>query len=163
QPLLRNFHTDSLRYQINVTKTNRLISDVQFRQTVTNTVASVKNAYYDLLYAIDNLEAQRSSLALAGRLLEENRIRVRVGTIARLTEGFAKNQTLPQLDLVAGYGTTGIGGTLLQRDGLGGPIISSTPGGLGDAFSSVFGRDFPTWSIGVNVGYSLFNRSARAA
>ena len=65
-------------------KQNREISDVQFRQTVVNTVASVKQLYYDLIYAIDNLEAQRKSLALAEKLLDENQIKVRVGTMAPL-------------------------------------------------------------------------------
>ena len=52
---------------------------MQFRQTVVNTMANVKQLYYDLIYAIDNLEAQRKSLALAEKLLDENQIKVRVG------------------------------------------------------------------------------------
>ena len=84
QPLLRNFSIDSTRYQIKVAKKNWEISDVQFRQSVVNTVANVKSAYYDLIYALDNLEAQRSSLGLAQQLLGENRIKVRVGTMAPL-------------------------------------------------------------------------------
>jgi len=84
QPLLRNFSIDSTRYQIKVAKKNQEISDVQFRQSVVNTVANVKSAYYDLIYAIDNLSAQRKSLGLAQQLLEENRIKVRVGTMAPL-------------------------------------------------------------------------------
>ena len=65
-------------------KRNREISDVQFRQTVINTVAGVKQLYYDLIFALDNLEAQRKSLALAKKLLDENQIKVRVGTMAPL-------------------------------------------------------------------------------
>ncbi len=251
QPFLRNFHTDSRRYQIKVAKKNREISDVTFRQTVVNTVASVKQSYYDLLYAIDNLEAQRKSLSLAGKFLEENRIKVRVGTMAPLdvvqaeseqasreeavivaeaavaeaedalkratfntndpamwetrivpverptaepvhvdmeaailtalgqrtdmaaarkrlesaeyNVEYARNQLLPALGLVAAYGTTGIGGTLIQREGLGGPIISTVPGGFGDALSDVFGRNFPTWTLGFNFSYPIFNRQAGAA
>lgn len=251
QPLLRDFRIDSNRYQINVAKTNKEISDVQFRQTVVNTVANVKNLYYDLLYSIDNLEAQRKSLALAERFLEENQIKVRVGTLAPLdvvaaesekasreeavilaeaalldaedalkraifpendpamwavkivpvdrptaeqvavdvtsavnralanrtdlvaarkgletdeyTVRFTRNQTLPVFDVVAAYGTTGIGGTFLEREGLGGPVIRTVPGGFGDALSNVFGRDFPTWTLGFNFSYPVFNRQARAA
>jgi outer membrane protein TolC len=76
---------------------------------------------------------------------------------------YARNQLLPNFDLVAAYGTTGIGGTLITRDGLGGPIISTVPGGFGDAISDVFGRDFPTWTLGVNFAYPIFNRQAGAA
>lgn len=251
QPFLRNFKTDARRTQIKVAKKNREISDVQFRQTVVNTVASVKQSYYDLLYAIDNLEAQRKSLALASKFLEENQIKVRVGTLAPLDVvaaeseqasreeavivaeasvaeaedalkraifntndpamwetrivpverptaepfvvdvdaairtalanrtdmtaaqkrlenadynlDYAKNQLLPNLDLVAAYGTTGIGGTFVEREGLGGPIINTVPGGFGDALSDVFGRDYPTWTLGFNVAYPIFNRQAGAA
>jgi HAE1 family hydrophobic/amphiphilic exporter-1 len=84
QPLLRDLRVDSRRYQIKVAKKNREISDVAFRQTVVNTVANVKDRYYDLLYAIDNLEAQRKSLSLAVDLVEQNRTKVRVGTLAQL-------------------------------------------------------------------------------
>jgi outer membrane protein TolC len=251
QPFLRNFKTDARRNQIKVAKKNREISDVTFRQTVVNTVASVKQSYYDLIYALDNLEAQRKSLALASKLLEENQIRVRVGTMAPLdvvaaesevasreeavivaeaavaeaedalkraifntnepavwntrivpverptaeqvnvdadaairnalasrtdidaarkrlesaeyNVEYAHNQLLPDLNLVAGYGTTGIGGTFFEREGLGGDVIRTVPGGYSDALSSVFGRDFPTWTIGVNFAYPILNRQAGAA
>src|SRR5262245_13399066 len=84
QPLLRDFLIDRNRQQITVAKRNREISDVQFRQTVINTVAGVKQLYYDMIFALDNLEAQRKSLALAKKLLDENQIKVRVGTMAPL-------------------------------------------------------------------------------
>jgi outer membrane protein TolC len=251
QPLLRNFSIDFSRQQIRVAKKNREISDVQFRQTVVNTVASVRHLYYDLIYAIDNLEAQRKSLALAQKLLDENQIKVRVGTMAPLdvveaeaevagreetvivaeaalaeaedalkraifaqndpemwatrivpsdrptaeaiqvdtpaaiqralenrtdivaarkglenadiVVKFNRNQALPAVNLVASYGSNGIGGTLIEREGLGGDIIRTVPGGYGDAISSVFGRDYPTWSLGVNISYPVFNRAGAAA
>jgi outer membrane protein TolC len=75
---------------------------------------------------------------------------------------YASNQTLPDLNLVAAYGTSGIGGTIIEREGFGGPVIRTTPGGYGDALSSVFGRDYPTWTLGLNFTYPLFNRQARA-
>jgi outer membrane protein len=84
QPLLRNLRVDTPRYQLRVAKKNKEISDIQFRQTVINTVANVKKLYYDLIYALDNLKAQRKSLDLARKFLEENQIKVRVGTLAPL-------------------------------------------------------------------------------
>jgi len=84
QPLLRNFRTDGGRTQIRIAKKNREISDQQFRQTVINTVAGAKSLYYNLLYAIDNLGAARKSLDLAKKLMNENEIRVKVGTMAPL-------------------------------------------------------------------------------
>jgi outer membrane protein TolC len=74
----------------------------------------------------------------------------------------SRNQKLPQLDLVASYGGSGVGGT--QRlDGEGNPLPDPIAGGYGDATSQVFANDFPTWRIGVNVSYSILNRQAKAA
>jgi outer membrane protein len=84
QPLLKNFRYDAPRTQLRITKINREISDVQFHQTIINTVAAVKYYYYDLIYAIDNLGAAQKSLDLAKQLLDENEIRVKVGTMAPL-------------------------------------------------------------------------------
>ncbi len=252
QPLLRNLKIDSPRNQLRIAKKNREISDVQFHATIVNTVASVKGYYYDLIYAFDNLAAARQNLALAGKLLNENEIRVKVGTMAPLdvvtaqaevasrevdvitaenylaqaqdnlkqaifpandaamwgtpispvdrpgadpvpvdTDAAVRNalqnrtdivtarknleiadyslqysrgQLLPQLDLVASYGGAGAGGTQLIRDpALGGPVVGTVPGGYGDALSNVFGRDYPTWTVGANISYSIPNRSYKAA
>ncbi|MCG6923358.1 MAG: TolC family protein [Acidobacteria bacterium] len=84
QPLLRNFTIDAPRRQLKLSRINRQISDIQFRQSVINTVATTKQYYYDLVYAIDNLGAVQDSLNLAKKLLEENEIRVKVGTMAPL-------------------------------------------------------------------------------
>lgn len=82
QPLLRNFRTDSSRTQLVVSRRNREISDTQLRATVVTTVRNVKNAYWDLKYAMANLEVRRQSLELARQTLRDNRTRVEVGTMA---------------------------------------------------------------------------------
>jgi outer membrane protein len=74
---------------------------------------------------------------------------------------YAKNQLLPQLDLVANYGGTGAGGTLIRDAN--GPLVPPIPGGYGDALREVFGADYPTWTLGVNMSYSIPNRSAKAS
>ena len=84
QPLLKNFGIDGPRLQLKLAKKNREITDVQFRQTIINTVAVVKGYYYELLYAIDNLAAAQKNLQLAQKLLDENEIQVKVGTMAPL-------------------------------------------------------------------------------
>jgi len=212
----------------------------------------VKIAYWELIYSMDNLAAARKSLSLAQKLLDENQIRVKVGTMAPLdvvsaqsevagreqgvivaenalanaednlkrymfpqndpamwstkivpsdrpgaepvpvdidaaVKGalenrtdmvaarkslerddmslrLARNQLLPQVDLTAGYGAAGAGGTELIRDPpFGGPVVSTIPGGYGDALSEVFGRDYPTWQIGVQLSYAIPNRSQKAS
>jgi outer membrane protein TolC len=82
QPLLKGFKVDAPRNQLRLAKKSREISDVQFRQTIINTVAG--QGYYELLFATDNLAAARTNLDLAKRLLGENEIRVKVGTMAPL-------------------------------------------------------------------------------
>ena len=47
QPLFKNFRIDAPRRQLLVSKKNREISDVQFRQTVVNVLAAVKAQYYE--------------------------------------------------------------------------------------------------------------------
>jgi outer membrane protein TolC len=214
-------------------------------------VANVKDAYYDLIYALDNLEAQRRSLGLAQQLLEENRIKVRVGTMAPLDVvaaqsevasreagviaaeasvsdaedtlkramfdtnepaswdtrivptdrptaepvtvdvpgaiaiatqkrtdiqaarknlesseygiGYARNQLLPSLNVVAGYGTTGLSGTQVLDPVTRQPLPNPIVGGYGSAVSDVFGRNFPTWNIGLNLSYPVLNRQAGAS
>jgi outer membrane protein TolC len=73
----------------------------------------------------------------------------------------AKNQTLPTLDLQAGYGAVGIGGTQVLDEN-GNPLVPPIDGGWGDAVDSVFGRDFPTWTVGVQFGFPILNRTAGA-
>jgi outer membrane protein TolC len=82
QPLLRNFKIDSSRYQLLISSKNREVSDVQLRETVVQTIRQVKNAYWDLVYAISFLEVQEQSLDLAKESLKNNKIRVKVGTMA---------------------------------------------------------------------------------
>jgi outer membrane protein len=82
QPLLRNFGIDSNRQQLQVSRKNREISDVQVREAVASTTRSVKNAYWDLVFAMNSLDVQRQSLDLAQRSLKENRARVEIGTMA---------------------------------------------------------------------------------
>ena len=82
QPLLRGFRTDSTRQQIQVTKVNRDISDVQLRATITNTLSNVRNAYWDYVFAVQAVDVARQSLDLANKLVQDNQTRVQVGTMA---------------------------------------------------------------------------------
>jgi outer membrane protein TolC len=82
QPLLRNFKIDGTRQQLLVSQKNREISDVQLQQSIALTARNVKNAYYDMMYAVGNLNVQRQSLELAEQSLKDNRARVEIGTMA---------------------------------------------------------------------------------
>jgi outer membrane protein len=80
QPLLRGFHIDSTRQQVLVSQKNREIADVQLRQSVTSTTRTVRNAYWELAYAIASLQVQQQSLDLANEALRNTRARVEIGT-----------------------------------------------------------------------------------
>ena len=82
QPLLRGFGTDVTRAGIEVARRSRDISGVQFEEIVINTAQAVETAYWNLVYAIDNLKAKQHSLMLAQDLLDQTRTRVRIGTSA---------------------------------------------------------------------------------
>jgi outer membrane protein TolC len=84
QPLLRGFLIDNNRQQLRVTSINRDISEIQLRGTVATTLASVRNSYFELLYGLQAVDVARGSLALAEKLVEDNRSRVEIGTMAPL-------------------------------------------------------------------------------
>ena len=102
QPLLRGFRIDGTRSQLLVTRLNQEISEINLRGTITTTLANVRNAYWDLVYAIQAVEVAERSLALATKLVEDNRSRVEVGTMAPIdivqaqAEEATRRQTLAQ-------------------------------------------------------------------
>ena len=82
QPLMRNFRIDNPRQRLQISTTNREISDIQLRDTIVSTVRQVKNAYWELSFSISALAVQQQSLELAEESLRNNRTRVEVGTMA---------------------------------------------------------------------------------
>jgi outer membrane protein len=243
QPLLRGRATDNTRTQLVITRINRDLSELQLRTTVVNTLAEVRNAYWDLVFATEVVETARRSLSLAEKLVEDNKVRVEVGTLAPidvilaeaeaaarrqtlaqveaqartaeltlkqlivsgtsdpvwavrlspvdrptmteqpvpleaalrnaltartdLTErrrnleitdanlALLKNQRMPSANLVANYGGQGIGGTRIIREGTGGPVIETIPGGYVDALDLLWQREYPTWTAQVQISYPI--------
>jgi outer membrane protein TolC len=92
QPLLKNFWIDSPRLQIFLNKKNLKISELGLRNQIITTVTSVEEAYYNLVYAEENVKVQEKALELAERLVAENRRRVEVGALAPLDEKQAESQ-----------------------------------------------------------------------
>ena len=104
QPLLRGFRIDNTRSQLIITRINQDMSDLAVKGIVVTTLASVRNGYWDLVYAIQAVDAAKRSLALASKLVEDNQARVEVGTLAPLdvvqaqAEEALRRQTLAQGD-----------------------------------------------------------------
>lgn len=255
QPLLRNLFIDSTRQQLQVTKLNRDISDVQLRATITNILSNVRNAYWDYVFATQSVEVAQRSLDLANKLVQDNQTRVQVGTMApidvvqaqseaatrrqalvaaqstkRTTElalkrlivagtqdpnwtaeidptdrpdfrpeatidieaavrralsertdveiakknlqandvtlKYLQDQMRPQADLVATYGVQGIGGPALLRSNtgvLGSAVNTIVPGGIGDAFTTLFRNNFPRWTVQLNIAYPIGVSSQEAS
>src|SRR5262249_6925717 len=69
---------------------------------------------------------------------------------------YLSNQKLPDVRLETSYRGSGLGGTqLLRTGGFPGVISGRIDSGFGDVLGQVFGRDYPTWSLGVTVSYPL--------
>ncbi|MCE2513943.1 MAG: TolC family protein, partial [Acidobacteria bacterium] len=104
QPLLRGFGIDPARQQLSVTRVNRAIADVDLRETITNTLSSVRDAYWELVYTVQTVAVQRQALELAEQLVRDNRARVEIGTLAPIdivqaqSEAAARRQTLAQAE-----------------------------------------------------------------
>ncbi len=82
QPLLRGFKIDQTRQQMATTVINRDNAELNLKARTTNTLAQVRSSYWDYVYSIQAVEVARQSLALASKLLSDNKIRVEVGTMA---------------------------------------------------------------------------------
>jgi outer membrane protein len=82
QPLLRNRGFDNNRRQIEVAKKNLSLTDAQFRAKVTDVIAQVQSAYWDLVYALRNLQVQIDAVKMARAQLESNKLQVEAGTLA---------------------------------------------------------------------------------
>ncbi len=86
QPLLRNFWIDPARATLQISRRNLRISEEQLRQQIMNTLLAVEQAYYNLIFARENVRVQATALELASQLLRENKKRVEVGALAPLDE-----------------------------------------------------------------------------
>ncbi len=82
QPLLRGFRIDPSRRQIEVAKKNLSLTDAQFRQRAIETITAVQRAYWDLVFALRNLQIQRDAVRDARTQLEHNKRLVKEGVLA---------------------------------------------------------------------------------
>jgi outer membrane protein len=114
-----------------------------FKAQVVDVDAAVKNA----LSRRTDLEQQRKNL-------EATDINIR----------YYHNQTLPDLNVQAGYGLTGQGGTVFDFDQTTWPPVlrSSSTTAYTSLLSRMLGNDFHNWSLAVTVGYPIGRSNAEA-
>jgi len=79
QPLFRDRSIDAARVQYVITKRDLAGSELRFKQSVVQTVASVKQAYWTYKALSANVVVQQRSLELAQDLVRQNQARVKVG------------------------------------------------------------------------------------
>ncbi len=82
QPLFRGRKFDQTRRVIEIAKANISLTDIQFRQRSIEAVAGVQRAYWDLTFALRNLQVQRDGVRDAKIQLEHNRRLVDEGQLA---------------------------------------------------------------------------------
>jgi outer membrane protein TolC len=132
QPLLRGWRIDSTRASLQTTRISQQNDEISLQTTTANTVANVRNAYWDLVYAIQAVEAAQNSLDISNKLVSDNRARVEIGTLApldvRTSEAEAANR---RLTLVQAQATVRTNELALKR-----LIVSGT--------------DDPLWTSSIN-------------
>lgn len=92
QPLLRGLTIDENRRRIEVAKRNLTLTDAQFRQRVMDIVSRVEQGYWDLVFALRNLEVQIDAVRQARTQVESNSRLVQQGVLAPIDVVAAETQ-----------------------------------------------------------------------
>jgi outer membrane protein len=82
QHLLQNRGRLPNTRQIIIGQNNEKISEIAFEIQLTNLIMQAQKAYWDLVFAGQDLGVKQRSLDLAQRTLEENKMKVEIGTLA---------------------------------------------------------------------------------
>ncbi|HEY0429070.1 MAG TPA: TolC family protein [Pyrinomonadaceae bacterium] len=92
QPIFRGRRFDQPRRVIEIAKRNLSLTDTQFRQRSIEIITNVQRAYWDLVYALRNLQVQRDGVRDAKEQLEHNRRLVDEGQLAPIDVVAAETQ-----------------------------------------------------------------------
>ena len=82
QPLWRGLRFDLNRRNIEIAKKNLSLTDAQFRQRAIDVIAQVEQAYWNLVFALRNLQVQIDAVKQARTQLESNQRLVAKGVLA---------------------------------------------------------------------------------
>lgn len=92
QPLLRGLRTDDERRRLAVAKKNLTLTDEQFRQRVMDIITRVEEAYWDLVFALRDIQVQLDAVKQARAQVESNRRQVEQGVLAPIDVVAAETQ-----------------------------------------------------------------------
>lgn len=85
-PLLRNFGKAAAFRTVLLAKSDKRSADAQFEQRLRDTLVQVEQDYWNLVYAVKDLEVRRRALKLARTFQEETRRKVEVGVLAPIEQ-----------------------------------------------------------------------------
>jgi outer membrane protein len=84
QQLLNGFGTAVNTRNIRIAKNNRKIADLAFAQQAITTVTNTITAYWELVYARENVKVQQQAVTVAEKLYNDNKKQLEIGTMAPL-------------------------------------------------------------------------------
>ena len=85
QPLLKNLWIDQTRLTIQVNKNTLHYDEQGFREQVITSITAVETAYYELIFALENLKVQEEALEVSRTQLDQDQQRLQIGTLAELS------------------------------------------------------------------------------
>src|SRR5882672_1305577 len=84
QQLLNGFGRSVNTRNIRIAKNNRKIADWAFTQQAITTVTNTINAYWELVFARENVKVQQQAVTVAQKLYNDNKKQLEIGTMAPL-------------------------------------------------------------------------------
>jgi outer membrane protein len=84
QQLLNGFGFAQNRRNITIAKNNRKLADYEFSQQAITTVTNAINAYWELVYARENVKVQEQAVTVSTKFYGDNRKQLEIGTMAPL-------------------------------------------------------------------------------
>lgn len=84
QPLLRDFGPDVNQTQIKVAQNAAKVEQYVFLDQVLSVIVNVEQAYWELVFAKENLKVAEAALQAAEALLNSNRAKVKAGVMAQV-------------------------------------------------------------------------------
>src|SRR6185503_8179597 len=104
---------------------------------------------FDIEAAVRRALSERTDLDIAKKNIEANDVTLK----------YLVDQMRPQADFAATYGLVGLGGSQYVYEpgatGVNRTPIGTLPGGYADALSSLFGTNYPRWTVQLNLSYPL--------
>jgi outer membrane protein len=84
QQLLNGFGASINKRQIYIAKNNRKIADLAFAQQAITTITNTITAYWELVYARENVNVQQQAVTVSEKLYNDNKKQLEIGTMAPL-------------------------------------------------------------------------------